>query len=311
MRENTQVNTPRLKYFVSGLLANAMWGFMALPLRALSDWSAETILYFRVFASCLFVWLFIFLFRLSKWNESVRVVREMPTNKRNRLLALVLLCAVLIIGNWYTFIYAINNVSIKSAAFAYLVCPLITTLAGYFILKEKLTTVKWVSLVIALISVVMLARTSLTEVLWSVIIASFYAFYLIIQRVLGDIDKFNFLAVQVFLSSLLILPFMFYGSSTVPDSLSFWVLIFLLAIVFTIIPLFMSVYALNGIASATMGILIYVNPVISFAVAIFFFNEIISLNQLVAYSLLSTAIALYNSAIIRQFISKFARRESV
>jgi len=310
MQENISTS-PRLKYFVSGLLANAMWGFMALPLRALVSWSADTILYFRVFVSCVFVWLFIFLFRFSKWQDSVHAVKALPVGKRRQLLFLVFLSALLIIGNWYTFIYAINNVSIKSAAFAYLVCPLITTLAGYFILKEKLTSIKWISLVVALVSVIMLAQTSLIEVVWSVIIASFYAFYLIIQRILGDIDKFNFLAVQVFLCSLLILPLFFMGNHVVPISTTFWVIICLVAVVFTIIPLFMSMYALNGIASATMGILIYVNPVISFAVAIFFFNEVISFQQLIAYLLLIAAIALYNSAIIHQFISKFAKRGSV
>src|SRR5690606_3305971 len=242
MQENVPTNNPRLKYFVSGLLANAMWGFMALPLRALVEWSADTILYFRVFVSCIVVWLFVFLFRFSKWQESVQAVKALPIIKRRQLLFLVFLSAILIIGNWYTFIYAINNISIKSAAFAYLVCPLITTLAGYFILKEKLTRIKWISLVVALISVIMLAQTSLIEVIWSVIIASFYAFYLIILRVLGDIDKFNFLAVQVFLCSLLILPIFFIGNHVIPVSLTFWLLICFIAIVFTIIPLFMSMY---------------------------------------------------------------------
>lgn len=310
MQENSPTN-PRLKYFVSGLLANAMWGFMALPLRALADWSSDTILYFRVFVSCIFVWLFVFLFRHAKWQEGVRVVKAMSKKSRSRLLFLVFLSALLIIGNWYTFIYAINNVSIKSAAFAYLICPLITTLAGYFILKEKLTTIKWLSLVIALISVIMLAQASFIEVLWSVIIAALYAFYLVIQRILGDIDKFNFLAVQVFLCSILIFPVFFISNHMIPDSSSFWILICLIAVVFTIIPLFLSMYALNGIASATMGILIYVNPVISFAVAIYFFNEKVSFHQLVAYLLLIVAIALYNSALIHRFISKFAKRGSV
>src|SRR5690606_18592345 len=311
MQENVPTNNPRLKYFVSGLLANAMWGFMALPLRALVEWSADTILYFRVFVSCIVVWLFVFLFRFSKWQESVQAVKALPIIKRRQLLFLVFLSALLILGNWYTFIYAINNISIKSAAFAFLVCSLITTLAGYFILKERLTMVKWLSLVLALISVIMLAQTSLIEVIWSVVIASFYAFYLVIQRILGEIDKFNFLAVQVLLCSLLILPLFFLGDYVVPSAVSFWIIICLIAVVFTIIPLFMSMYALNGIASATMGILIYVNPVISFAVAIFFFNEIISLQHLIAYFLLIGAIALYNSAIIHQLISKFAKRGSV
>src|SRR5690606_25434553 len=99
---------------------------------ALAEWSADTILYFRVFISCIFVWLFVLLFRFSKWQDSVKAIKAMPIKKQRHLLFLVFLSALLILGNWYTFIYAINNISIKSAAFVYLVCPLITTLAGYF-----------------------------------------------------------------------------------------------------------------------------------------------------------------------------------
>src|SRR5690554_830138 len=242
----------RLKYFVAGLSANIIWGFFAIPLRLIAAWPADTILYFRIFFSFIFVWLFLFLFRYSHWKEDWRRMKGMQAQDRRRIFFLLLLSSILIMGNWFTFIYAINSISIKSAAFAYLICPLITTLAGWLILKESLSNIKWISLGIALVSVIMLGSTSLVEVFWAILIASFYAFYMIIQRVLRDIDKFNFLAVQLFICSIIVLPMSFMNDTPVPSSFLFWGIIIVSAIVFTIIPLFLSMYALNGIASATM-----------------------------------------------------------
>ena len=71
--------------------------------------------------------------------------------------------------------------SLKSAAFAYMVCPLITALGGFLILKEKLSSRKFIAIGIAALSIIILAWGSAPDVSWSVFIASFYAFYLIVQ----------------------------------------------------------------------------------------------------------------------------------
>lgn len=311
MSGSASANNSRLNYFIAGLSANIIWGFFAIPLRLIAAWPADTILYFRIFFSFVFVWIFLVLFRYSDWKRDWEGMKQMHSKERRRILLLLFLSSILIMGNWFTFIYAVNNVSIQSAAFAYLICPLITTLAGCLILKEKLSRIKWISLSMALVSVIMLAQTSLVEVFWAILIASFYAFYMIIQRVLRDIDKFNFLAVQLIICSLIVLPISFISDTPISSSFLFWSIIALVAIVFTIIPLFLSMYALNGIASATMGILIYINPIISFAVAVFYFNEIITIGQFLAYLLLLLAIVLYNSAFIRQIFSKLAKREPI
>lgn len=300
--------TSRLQYFLAGLTANAMWGFIAIPFKALSAWPADIILYFRIFASCLLVWLFLLLFRKDKWKEELTAFRKLDSRSKARLFGLILLSSILIAGNWVTFIYTVNNISIKAGAFAYLICPLITTLAGFLILNEKLTVRKWTSLALALLSVIMLAQSSVVEVLWSAVIASFYAFYLIIQRFLKDMDKFNFLAVQMLVCSLLSLPFYMARNVTIDFSADSLLIVLAISIFFTIIPLFLSMYSLKGITSGTLGILIYINPIISFAVAILYFGEMIDGQQLMAYSLLLIAIALYNSAFVQRIFAKLVSK---
>lgn len=290
----------RLKYFSAAFFAAALWGFMSIPLREIREWPAEDILYYRIFVSAIVVWLFIALFRKKQLVADAGYIRQLRPAARNRLVGLSFAASLLIMGNWFTFIYAVNRVSIQSAAFAYLVCPLLTTLAGFLILKEGLSTIKKVSIGIALISVAMLANGSLYEVCWSVGIASFYALYLVIQRVIQQVDKLNVLAVQLTSCSLFILPLLIWQQHPVPLDPKFWLNIAVIAVLFTIIPLYLSMYALNGISSSSVGILIYINPVIAFAVAVVYFHEHISAYQLLAYSILLVAVFLFNLGTLRK-----------
>lgn len=279
---------------------------MSIPLREIRAWPAEDILYYRIFVSVALIWLFIGLFRKKQLRADIHHMRQLPWREGKRLAWLTFIASLLIIGNWFTFIYAVNNVSIQSAAFAYLVCPLLTTLAGFLILKENLSTLKKVSIGIAFISVAMLARGSFYEVCWSVGIASLYALYLVIQRIIQQVDKLNVLAIQLTICSLLILPFLLWQQHPLPLEPTFWINIVIIAGIFTIIPLYMSMYALNGISSSTVGILIYINPIIAFAVAILYFHENIDTHQLLAYLILMTAVFLFNWATLRKVLHKFA-----
>src|SRR5690606_41897012 len=107
------------------------------------------------------------------------------------------------------YIYTINSISVQSAAFAYLICPLITTLCAFFLLCEQLSGIKWAALALALVSVSLLASGSFVAGLWSLAIAAFYAFYLITQRVLQGFDKLHILADLLAICSMFLVPILF------------------------------------------------------------------------------------------------------
>jgi chloramphenicol-sensitive protein RarD len=112
------------------------------------------------------------------------------------------------------------------------------------------------------------------------------------------------LGVQLLLSAILMLPLFLYHQYKVPTDIQFWLNIGLIAVVFTIVPLFLSLYALIGMASSTLGILIYVNPIIAFSVAFFYFHERASAIHLVAYSLLFIAVLVFNWNFVSEFFGK-------
>lgn len=284
----------KVKYFVSAFSAAALWGFMSIPLRAIQAWPAEDILYYRILTSMVLIWGFILLFRRKQLRTDRSYLQAMGPSEQRRLVGLTVLASFLIMSNWFAFIYAVNYISVQSAAFAYMICPLLTTVAAFFLLKEELSKLKLAGLVVALISVLMLMQGSLIEVVWSVSVALFYALYLVVQRVIKRVDKLNLLAIQITICSLFIIPFLIIQGHEVPVSFVFWSNMIIIAGVFTIIPLYLSMYALNGLSSSTTGILIYINPIIAFFVAIFYFNESVSLFKLAAYGVLLVAVMLFN-----------------
>ncbi len=296
----------RIKYFSAAFFAAALWGFMSIPLREIKEWPSEDILYYRIFVAVALIWLFIFIFRKKQLRKDVSHIKQLSQRQKTRLLGLTLMASLLIMGNWFAFIYAVNHVSIQSAAFAYLVCPILTALAGFLILKEGLSTIKKISIGIAFASVAMLGQGSFQEICWSVGIASFYALYLVIQRTIQQVDKLNVLAGQLTICSLAILPFLLWQQHSLPHDPKFWFNIVVIAIVFTIIPLYLSMYALNGVSSSTVGILIYINPIVAFAVAILYFHERINTYQLLAYFVLLVAVLLFNWGTLRKVLHKFA-----
>ena len=263
-------------------------------------------MYYRIFVSIVVVWGIILLFRRSALNRDIEFFKALTPSKKVKLLALTILSAILITGNWFTYIYAVNSVSLKAAAFAYMVCPLLTALCGFIILKEQLTKAKVAALVVAFVSIVLLATGSLKEVLWAILIAAFYAVYVIVLKVIKDIDKFNFLGIQLILSGLMMLPAYLSNSNVFPTDSFFWIHIFLIAIVFTIIPLFLNAYALLGMPSSALGILIYLNPIVAFTVAFFYFKEEIDVHQLFAYLLLLLSIVIFNAQLLQRIVYKKA-----
>jgi chloramphenicol-sensitive protein RarD len=281
-----------------------MWGFFSIPLRNLQRYPALDILHYRIFTSMIITWLVILVFKKKDLRNDVAFIRSKTKQERNKVLWLTVLAGVLITGNWFSYIYAVNNVSLTSAAFAYMVCPLITAMGGFLILKEHLTTTKLIAVGIALASILLLARGSLQDVLWSVFIASLYAFYLIIQRVVNNVSKFNMLGIQLLISFVLMFPVFLYNFSSIHTDLYFWINILIISVVFTIIPLFLSLYALVGLPSSTLGIIIYLNPIVAFAVAFFYFHEQVNSFQVYAYALLGAAVIIFNSEIITGLFHK-------
>lgn len=282
------------KHYSAAILAFVIWGFFPIPLRWIQSYPAGEILFYRILFSLVTLAVVIGLFRReavkNDWLQFVRLDKS----HRRRTALLTLAGAVLLGVNWLLFIYIVNSVNVKTASFTYLICPVITAVLGNIILKERLSNVQWVAVGLCTASCLLIGLNSAPELAFSLITATSYAFYLISQRSNQGFDRLLMLGVQVLIAFVAILVMYDYLVGNVPTEPYFYAVISVIAILFTVIPLFLNLFALNRINAATIGILMYINPLLNFVLAVALYHESVTTLQLWSYGIILVALLLFN-----------------
>lgn len=282
------------RHYGAAILAFVIWGFFSIPLRALQQYSAGEILYFRILFSAIVLAAVIMLFKRNDALKDLEQFKSLSVSGKRLVVLLTLAGGALLTVNWLTFIYIVNHINIKTASFSYMICPVITAVLGYVVMKETLTRIQWLAVGLCALSCVLMGLHSTLELGYSVLTAFTYALYLISQRKNQGFDRIMMLGLQV-LFALVILN-IFYTSlvSHIPTEGKFYGIILVIAVFFTVIPLFLNLFALNKINAATIGILMYLNPIFNFTIAFVVFNEQVSLLQVLGYGIIVVALILFN-----------------
>ncbi len=283
-------------YYAAGLAAFIIWGFIPFPLKALAAYPSGQILYFRVLLSVVLLLLICLLFRQKQVKSSYTQVKNSSPKERNKFILYTLLGGALLTINWLSFIYVINHINIQTGSFSYLLCPIITAVLGFILLKEELRLNQWLAILLSAVSCALIGSGEITSLLFSLLIAITYAFYLISQRILRDYDKIVLLTLQLLLSFAFIGPFYSYliaGSTVVLDT-NFYLNIALLSAGFTVLPLFLNLFALKELTSGTIGILMYINPILNFVMAFLYFGEQTTPLKVTAYVIIFISVIIYN-----------------
>ena len=277
------------KHYAAAISAFVIWGFFSIPLRALKEFSAGEILYFRILFSALLLLIIVFGFKRKDIKIDWTYFQKFSKTKKREVILLTLAGGALLTVNWLIFIYIVNNINIKTASFSYLICPVITAVLGYVLIKERLTTLQWIAVALCSVSCVLMGINSVQELGYSFLTAFTFALYLITQRRNQGFDRMVMLGIQVLFSFLILNLFSSQLIHAVPVKAEFYVIIITIAAVFTVLPLFLNLFALNKIDSATIGILMYLNPVLNFIIAIVVFKETISPIQVIGYLIILVA----------------------
>lgn len=283
-------------YYAAGIAAFVIWGFIPFPLKALADYPSGQILFFRVALSVALLLIISLLFRRKNLLQTFAQVKSSQPREARKFLLYTFIGGSLLTINWLAFIYVINHINIQTGSFSYLLCPILTAVLGFALLKEELRANQWVAIGLSALSCVLIGTGELTSLLFSLLIAMSYAFYLITQRILKVYDKIVLLTLQLLLSFIFIAPFygQLKGSSEVALDGQFFLMTGILSALFTVLPLFLNLYALKELTSGTIGILMYINPILNFVVAFVYFNEETTVVKVAAYVLIFISVIIYN-----------------
>ena len=282
------------KYYSAAFLAFFIWGFFSFALKPLHNYPSLDILFYRVFFSVTTMLFINLAFRRNVIKKDWNHFKNSSIKERKNMIALTLGGGLFLTLNWFVFIYVVNHISVNAASLAYLICPILTTVFAFFILKEKLSKWQWLAVIISLFSCVLLSFGHFNDIFYSLIVAATYALYLISQKKNSEMDKFLVLTIQLVFTAIVLLPFYPKYSGAIPTEPLFYGCMFFIVGLFTIIPLFLNLYALKGINSSAVGIMIYINPIITFLTAVFYYKEQISAVQIFSYFLIFISILIFN-----------------
>lgn len=202
--------------------------------------------------------------------------------------------SILLTANWFSFIYVMNHVSVRATSVAYLVCPIITTILAYFLLRDKLSKMQWLSVFLSCIGCVLLSYANMIDMFYSSLIGFTYAAYLISQNKNSQFDKFLVLNFHILLSALILLPFFPAFSGPIPTDFKFYFYVEIIAVLYTIVPLLLNLFALSGIASSKVGMILNINPIIAFVLAGVVYHEPLGVLQIFSYALIFLAVLVFN-----------------
>lgn len=288
------------KNYLAGIAAFVIWGFFSIPLRALRGYYVGEILYFRIFFSAMILVLLVALFKRNEVRENLRKMYILSPESRRTMVLLTLAGGALLIVNWLTFIYIVNNINVKTASFSYMICPVITAVLGSWLLKESMDLRQWIAVGLCAVSCLLIGLSSALELGYSFLTAVAYALYLVSQRKNQGFDRLIVLAVQMLFALLLLCVGYSFLVKEVPSTFQFYSVIIIIAGIFTVLPLFLSLFALNKVNSATIGILLYLNPILNFSLALLVFDEKVDFLQGVGYAIIVVAIVLFNYSTIKR-----------
>lgn len=290
----------KTKSYLAAITAYSLWGLFSLVLRPLADFSPLDILYNRVLGCALIMVVFLTIFRKKEWNQSKERFFSLEKPARRKLVIWNVVMGLLLTGNWYLFIYVMNFVSVRATSLAYLVCPILTALLAGILLKEKMNRFQWSGIFLGMAGCAVLSFGHLMDLMLSVLVALSYALYLILQRKNKGFDTVPLLTFH-FLVALLALSPIGYENAFSEHSTLFYILVGTIAVFFTIVPLLLNLFALKGLDPATVGMLINVNPVIAFLLAVLYFREKASVVEIVGYSIVFLSVIVFN---LRAIIGK-------
>ena len=264
-----------------GLAAYGIWGFFPLYFRQLSAVSPMDVLSNRA------AWAFVFVGLLLTLKGGWQRVATVLGNRRQ--LAMLALAALLVGSNWLMFLWAVAHQEVVASSLGYFLTPLVNVLLGLAVLKERLNRREWIAVGLALAALANEVVT-LGSLPWiSLFLAATFGTYGLVRKQV-PVDALS----GLWLETLAMLPVCgIYALWMAQDGHSVFaghdlatVALLIGAGIITALPLMAFAAATQRLDLATVGMLMYINPTMQFATAIWIFGEPLQTARLVSFGLI-------------------------
>lgn len=266
--------------------AYVLWGLFPLYWPLFEPAGAEEILAHRIIWS--FVATSILLLVLGRGRRLVEIITT------PRLRWLMLSAGALIGGNWFMYIWGVNNGYVVETSLGYYINPLVTVLLGVLVLSERLRRIQWGALGVGLLAVVVLSIELGHPPYIALFLAlSFGSYGLVKKRAgVGPVEGITFEAAMLAPIAAGYLAFATAEGTAESWSQGPWHIALLTTMgIVTALPLLLFSGAANRVSLTTMGMLQYVTPTIQFIIGVAVFHEPMPLGRWAGFALVWVALA--------------------
>lgn len=278
--------------FILGLLAYALWGVLPIYFKIIEVLPATDIVAHRILWSLPFL---VVLLALTRgWQKVRTAVGE------RRTIAMLVVTALLIGGNWLLYVYAVTSDRILAASFGYYLNPLANVLLGRFVLHERLNRLQWTAVAVAAAGISVLAAGALSQLWISITLCATFALYGLLRKIVAT-DAVTGLMIEtliLFPLALLWLLWRHAQGAAVFGTTEMLAVLLLLAGVVSTTPLLLFTAAAKRLQYSTLGMLQFVAPTLQFVIAVAY-GEHVTLAHIVAFPAIWVALALYVGALLR------------
>ena len=270
-------------------LAYIAWGLFPLYFRQVAHVPALEVVVHRTVWSLAFVLVVLAVRRQWGW---MRALWGQP-----RVLGAFAASALLLSGNWLTYVWAVQNQHVVDASLGYFILPLVNVALGFVFLHERPRPGQWLAVALAAGGVLWLAVQA-GRVPWiALALALSFGFYGLMRKVatLGALEGLTLetmMLAPVALAALGVWSAQGQGALVQGDASTVaWLLV---AGPLTAVPLLLFAAGARRIPLATMGILQYISPSLQFALGIWLFHEPFQPARLLGFVLIWAALLVYS-----------------
>ncbi|SEL31274.1 chloramphenicol-sensitive protein RarD [Colwellia chukchiensis] len=274
---------------ISAICAYTMWGVAPLYFKLIDHIHADEILVHRVVWSTVLLLLIVLI--THRWQNFLQTV------KQPKVLLRLTISAAFLAGNWFMFIWAVNNDHLLDASLGYYINPLFSVALGVLFLGERLRPWQIFAVALAFIGVLIQLIMVGSLPIISLALAASFGIYGLLRKKL-PLDSF----VGLLIESLMMLPI----------ALTYWLVVLesptanmfnntgalnillVCAGIVTTAPLLCFTAATKRMTLSALGFFQYIGPSIMFILATFYYQEPLYFAKLITFACIWTALAIFS-----------------
>ena len=248
--------------------AYLLWGVFPIYFKALQQVAPLEILGHRIVWSLAVCAALLLALRRLQWLADLR--------RQPRVLAWFAASSILVAGNWFVYIWAVNAGRVVDASLGYFINPLVNVLIGAAFLHERLRPAQWAAVGVAAVGVAWLTWQAGALPWIGLVLALTFAVYGLLRKTaaLGAVEG---LALETLLLAPLAAAYLLWlahgGHSGFADGDAAARLLLLAAGPVTAVPLLLFAAGARRIPFSTLGLLQYLGPSLQLLIGVWLYRE--------------------------------------